>query len=102
LQEDFEKAAEEAKTLPDGVTNEDKLSLYGLFKQGNSGDVSTSRPGMFDLAVSVLGVAGAKATGLQAAARCSGPALPTTLPTCLPNHNCRARPSGTRGMPTRA
>ena len=33
LKEDFEKAAEEAKGLPEAVTNEDKLSLYGLFKQ---------------------------------------------------------------------
>ncbi|KAK2077268.1 hypothetical protein QBZ16_004902 [Prototheca wickerhamii] len=42
-QEDFEKAAEEAKTLPNA------LELYGLYKQGTEGDVSTSRPGMFDL-----------------------------------------------------
>ena len=34
------------------MTNEDKLALYGLFKQGNVGDVNTARPGMFDLSVS--------------------------------------------------
>ena len=26
-----------------------QLELYGLYKQGTEGDVSTSRPGMFDL-----------------------------------------------------
>ncbi len=37
LQEDFEVAAEDAKLLPDDVTNDDKLSLYGLFKQSTVG-----------------------------------------------------------------
>lgn len=48
LKEDFEKAAEEAKTLPSGVTDEDKLALYALFKQATIGDVNTSRPGLLD------------------------------------------------------
>ena len=39
LQADFDKAAEEAKTLPYSVTNDDKLKLYGLFKQATVGDV---------------------------------------------------------------
>ena len=47
-QEDFDKAAEEAKGLPDGTSNDDKLSLYGLFKQGTVGDVDTGKPGIFD------------------------------------------------------
>jgi Acyl CoA binding protein len=41
LKEDFELAAEAAKTLPDSVSNEDKLKLYGLFKQATVGDVNT-------------------------------------------------------------
>merc|ERR1712023_598309 len=48
LEEDFKKAAEEAKALPDSVSNDDKLELYSLFKQANVGDVNTSRPGMLD------------------------------------------------------
>ncbi|RMZ54197.1 hypothetical protein APUTEX25_005353, partial [Auxenochlorella protothecoides] len=46
---DFNKAAEEAKTLPEATTNDEKLILYALFKQGTVGDVNTSRPGVFDL-----------------------------------------------------
>ena len=42
LQEDFEAAAEEAKTLPNNTSNEDKLALYGLFKQAKVGDNETS------------------------------------------------------------
>lgn len=41
LDEDFELAAETAKTLPASTSNEDKLKLYGLFKQAKEGDVST-------------------------------------------------------------
>jgi diazepam-binding inhibitor (GABA receptor modulating acyl-CoA-binding protein) len=41
LQEDFDKAAEDAKTLPDNTSNDDKLALYGLFKQATVGDVNT-------------------------------------------------------------
>lgn len=38
-QDTFKKAAEEAKGLPDNVTNDDKLVLYGLYKQATVGDV---------------------------------------------------------------
>mmetsp|Transcript_11685 Transcript_11685/g.15882 ORF Transcript_11685/g.15882 Transcript_11685/m.15882 type:complete len:87 (-) Transcript_11685:114-374(-) len=48
LEEDFEAAAKEAMTLPPKTTNEDKLILYGLFKQAKEGDCTTSRPGMLD------------------------------------------------------
>jgi diazepam-binding inhibitor (GABA receptor modulating acyl-CoA-binding protein) len=43
IQEDFDAAAEEAKALPDATSNDDKLQLYGLFKQASVGDVSTGR-----------------------------------------------------------
>ncbi|GMH09148.1 hypothetical protein Nepgr_010988 [Nepenthes gracilis] len=49
LKEEFEQYAEKAKTLPENTTNENKLILYGLYKQGTVGDVNTSRPGMFDM-----------------------------------------------------
>jgi diazepam-binding inhibitor (GABA receptor modulating acyl-CoA-binding protein) len=48
LKEDFDKAAEEAKGLPDNTSNDDKLALYGLFKQASVGDNTTDRPGFFD------------------------------------------------------
>jgi diazepam-binding inhibitor (GABA receptor modulating acyl-CoA-binding protein) len=41
LAEDFSAAAEEVKGLP-SCSNEDQLALYGLFKQANVGDNTTS------------------------------------------------------------
>ncbi|MBA0771280.1 hypothetical protein Gotri_019764, partial [Gossypium trilobum] len=47
--EEFEEYAEKAKTLPENTTNDDKLILYGLFKQATVGPVNTRRPGMFNM-----------------------------------------------------
>ncbi|XP_021305947.1 acyl-CoA-binding protein isoform X1 [Sorghum bicolor] len=47
--EEFEEHAEKAKTLPDTTTNENKLILYGLYKQATVSDVNTGRPGIFSL-----------------------------------------------------
>jgi diazepam-binding inhibitor (GABA receptor modulator, acyl-CoA-binding protein) len=47
-QDDFNKALEEVKGLSD-LDNTELLQLYGLFKQSTVGDVSGSKPGMFDL-----------------------------------------------------
>ncbi|KAE8728911.1 Acyl-CoA-binding protein [Hibiscus syriacus] len=49
LKEEFEEYTEKAKTLPTSTTNDDKLILYGLYKQATVGPVNTSRPGMFNL-----------------------------------------------------
>ncbi|KAK7407054.1 hypothetical protein VNO78_08694 [Psophocarpus tetragonolobus] len=49
LQEDFEKYAEKAKTLPPNQTNENLLIIYGLYKQATVGPINTSRPGMFNM-----------------------------------------------------
>ncbi|XP_059275509.1 acyl-CoA-binding protein [Lycium ferocissimum] len=49
LKEEFEAHAEKAKTLPESTSNENKLILYGLFKQSTVGNVNTSRPGMFNM-----------------------------------------------------
>ncbi|KAG9142664.1 hypothetical protein Leryth_005428 [Lithospermum erythrorhizon] len=49
LKEDFEEHADKAKTLPESTSNENKLILYGLFKQSTVGNVNTSRPGMFNM-----------------------------------------------------
>uniref|UniRef100_A0A0D9X4Q1 ACB domain-containing protein n=1 Tax=Leersia perrieri TaxID=77586 RepID=A0A0D9X4Q1_9ORYZ len=47
LQEDFEEHAQKAKTLPESTSDQNKLILYGLYKQATVGNVNTSRPGMF-------------------------------------------------------
>lgn len=40
---------QEAKdVIPDTIPGEDKLILYGLFKQATVGDINTARPGIFD------------------------------------------------------
>ena len=44
----FEQASIAAKSLPERPDNDTMLLLYALFKQGSSGDVSGSKPGMFD------------------------------------------------------
>ncbi len=46
--EQFEKAAEVAKSLPERPDNETLLQLYALYKQGSEGDVSGEKPGFFD------------------------------------------------------
>ncbi|KAL2613988.1 hypothetical protein R1flu_025680 [Riccia fluitans] len=49
LEEDFEKAAKDALTLPASTSDDDKLILYGLYKQATVGKINTSRPsGMFE------------------------------------------------------
>ena len=45
----FEQAQKDVKTLTKKPSNEDLLTLYSLFKQGASGDVSGARPGMLDM-----------------------------------------------------
>lgn len=44
-----EEAAERLKTLTERPSNDEFLSLYGLFKQATVGDNKTSKPGMFDM-----------------------------------------------------
>lgn len=48
LTDDFTAAVERSRSLPN-QSNENLLKLYALYKQASSGDVSGSRPGMFDL-----------------------------------------------------
>ena len=49
LQDDFEKAAEEATQLPERPSNEVLLELYSLYKQGSLGDVTGDPPSMMEL-----------------------------------------------------
>lgn len=44
LKEQFEKAANESKSLPEKPDNETLLQLYSLYKQGSIGDVNTEPP----------------------------------------------------------
>lgn len=44
----FETAAEVAKSLPERPDNDTLLQLYALYKQGSEGDVKGDKPGFFD------------------------------------------------------
>ncbi|GCA62739.1 hypothetical protein KIPB_005461, partial [Kipferlia bialata] len=46
---DFTAAAERVQALPTKPTNDELLSLYGLFKQASVGDCNTPKPGMLNL-----------------------------------------------------
>lgn len=52
VQEEFETVAKQLAdnaSIADGFSNEKKLEIYALYKQGLIGDVNTQRPGMLDL-----------------------------------------------------
>ena len=44
----FEQASKAAKNLPERPDDQTMLTLYALYKQGSSGDVTGSKPGFFD------------------------------------------------------
>ncbi|MEZ4902325.1 MAG: acyl-CoA-binding protein [Spirosomataceae bacterium] len=48
LTKTFQEAITTAKAFTKG-TNEDKLTLYKLYKQATEGDATGKRPGMFDM-----------------------------------------------------
>jgi len=48
LEEDFVAAQSRVKTLSRTPETGELLELYALYKQGSSGDVTGSRPGMLD------------------------------------------------------
>jgi len=49
LQQSFDQAQKDVKTLTKRPSNDDMLALYSLYKQGSEGDVKGSRPGMLDV-----------------------------------------------------
>lgn len=49
VQQAFEQAQKDVKTLTKRPSNDDLLALYSLYKQGTDGDVKGSRPGMMDM-----------------------------------------------------
>lgn len=48
LQEQFEQTVAESKNLSERPDNMTLLKMYGLYKQGSSGDAQGERPGMTD------------------------------------------------------
>ena len=48
-QEAFDDAQKRVKTLSATPSNDDLLELYALYKQATAGDVTGSRPGIFDV-----------------------------------------------------
>jgi acyl-CoA-binding protein len=48
LQQQFEQAARDIKTLDERPDNDTMLRLYALYKQGSEGDVRGPKPGFFD------------------------------------------------------
>jgi acyl-CoA-binding protein len=48
LKATFEQAMKDVKKLTERPSDDDMLSLYALYKQATSGDVSGDKPGMFD------------------------------------------------------
>ena len=49
LKDQFEAAVAASKNLPERPDNMTLLKLYGLYKQGSSGDISGDRPGFTDM-----------------------------------------------------
>ena len=48
LAKQFEEAKSKSTSLP-SQSNDVKLQMYSLYKQSTEGDVTGSRPGMFDM-----------------------------------------------------
>ncbi|MFZ6640366.1 acyl-CoA-binding protein [Undibacterium sp. TC4M20W] len=48
LQEQFTQAQADSKNLSERPDNMTLLKIYGLFKQGSTGDATGDRPGMTD------------------------------------------------------
>lgn len=49
LQEQFDQALADSKTLPERPDNMTLLKLYALFKQASAGDAAGARPGFTDM-----------------------------------------------------
>jgi diazepam-binding inhibitor (GABA receptor modulating acyl-CoA-binding protein) len=49
LQEQFDQALADSKTLPERPDNMTLLKIYGLYKQASSGDAVGDRPGFTDM-----------------------------------------------------
>jgi acyl-CoA-binding protein len=65
LEAEFERAAEQVKSLPRRPTNDELLKLYGLFKQATVGDATGERPGMLQVEARAKFDAWSKLKGLE-------------------------------------
>ncbi len=45
----FQEAADRVKTLPTRPSDDEMLRLYGLYKQATEGDITSERPGFWNL-----------------------------------------------------
>ncbi len=63
IQEQFQQAVLDAKSLKTRPDNDTLLRMYALFKQGSEGDVSGPPPGMFDFVASAKFQAWSKLEG---------------------------------------
>jgi len=63
IQEQFQQAVLDAKSLKTRPDNDTLLRMYALFKQGTEGDVSGPPPGMFDFVASAKFQAWSKLEG---------------------------------------
>ena len=67
LQEQFDKAQVEVKTLSSKPSNDDLLTLYALFKQATAGEASAAKkPGRFDMVGKAKYEAWTKLAGIPA------------------------------------
>lgn len=67
LQERFEQAQVDVKTLPKDPGNDVKLTLYSLFKQATEGEASgAKKPGRFDFVGKAKYDAWSKLAGMSA------------------------------------
>ncbi len=82
IQEQFEKATVDVKTLTEKPDNDTMLRLYALYKQGAEGDVTGPAPGFFDFVASAKYQAWSKLEGTsQESAKKKYIALVTSLTT---------------------
>lgn len=66
LQERFDQAQVDVKTLPSKPSNEDLLTLYSLFKQATDGEAARAKkPGRFDLVGKAKYEAWSKRSGMS-------------------------------------
>lgn len=65
LEEQFLLAKEQILTLSEKPSNETMLKLYGLYKQGSTGDVNLEKPGVFDFVAKAKYTAWERLIGLS-------------------------------------
>ena len=48
MESKFQESATKSKTIGN-LSNDQRLKMYGLYKQGTEGSIHSKRPGMFDM-----------------------------------------------------